>query len=90
VGLVGVNLSGALVCVLGGVLGLILVILVGLDPLVHTVLGSPFALRALVAVLICGLLCLGLGFFFPLGIRVVNRSSPGFLPWAWGINGASP
>jgi len=24
---------------------------------------------------------------FPLGLRRLSRSAPGFVPWAWGING---
>jgi hypothetical protein len=33
-------------------------------------------------------LAFALGFCFPLGLRLVNRSAPALNPWMWGINGA--
>jgi hypothetical protein len=28
-----------------------------------------------------------MGMFFPSGLRSVGELAPGFIPWAWGING---
>ena len=30
-----------------------------------------------------------MGFFFPAGIRLIERGSRGLIPWAWGINGCA-
>jgi spermidine synthase len=68
-------------------LGLLLLVLLAGDWIVHSALGQPFWLRVLLAIALCGSVSLALGHFFPLGVRVVTKNSPAFLPWAWGING---
>jgi hypothetical protein len=32
---------------------------------------------------------LGLGIFFPSGLRIVSQRHPDFIPWAWGVNGGA-
>lgn len=66
---------------------LALVYIVAAPPLFHWLL--PLALPYRVAVSIPLLAPLGLlmGMPFPLGIRLVDRVTPGLVPWAWGVNG---
>ncbi|MET0384775.1 MAG: hypothetical protein ABW321_02390, partial [Polyangiales bacterium] len=77
----------ALQLLLAFVMVILLGLRLGLDPLVHACLGAPFLVRALVAVAICGVICVCLGQFFPLGLREIDDGARGFLPWAWSING---
>jgi spermidine synthase len=86
-GRVRLDTRAALMRALLAVLVTLFAMVVGLEPLVYHVLGAPLAVRALIAVLCCAAVCIGLGFFFPLGVRMVDKVSPAFLPWAWGING---
>jgi hypothetical protein len=86
-GRVGTDVRRALATALAAVLLQAALMVVGLDTLVRSVLGTPFAVRVLVVTLVSGGLCIALGFFFPIGVRVVDCVAPGFLPWAWGING---
>lgn len=52
-------------------------------------LGSPFALRVLIASVVLAPLGLVMGMFFPSGIQIVRRTNVAFVPWAWGINGCA-
>ena len=51
---------------------------------------APLALfwRILSAFVILGVVSFPLGFFFPGGLRLLQRYRPDHLPWAWGINGS--
>ena len=44
--------------------------------------------RILLAILLLALVSFPLGFFFPSGLRLLQRHRPDHLPWAWGINGS--
>ena len=48
----------------------------------------PFALRVAVTIALVAPIGLLLGTFLPVGLEQLKRSAPGFIPWAWGINGA--
>lgn len=57
--------------------------------LMYSCLALPFFWRltiVLTSLLPSGVL---MGTFFPNGIAAVKRLSPGFVPWAWGINGCT-
>ena len=60
-----------------------------LRPLFDTFLGSPFAVRVLIATAVIAPLGLPMGMLFPSGIDVVRRTQAQFVPWAWGINGCA-
>jgi hypothetical protein len=47
------------------------------------------ALRVLVTVLLIAPLAFCMGMPFPLGLARVGAGLPGFIPWAWGINGCA-
>jgi spermidine synthase len=49
--------------------------------------GLADAARIAIALLLIAPLAFFMGMPFPLGIARLSRSAPGFLPWAWGING---
>jgi len=63
--------------------------LVILPPLFHAFLGSPFAVRVIIASAVLVPLGLIMGMFFPSGIHIVRRANLNFVPWAWGINGCA-
>ena len=48
----------------------------------------PFALRVAVMIALVAPIGLLLGTFLPVALEQLKRSAPGFIPWAWGINGA--
>jgi hypothetical protein len=56
------------------------------QPLILGTLGLPWLVRALLVVLTLAPVSLALGLPFPLGLA--RTGSGGFLPWAWGLNGA--
>ncbi len=50
-------------------------------------IGLPDGMRILLCVLMVGPLAFLMGMPFPIGLRLVANRAPGFVPWAWGING---
>jgi hypothetical protein len=61
--------------------------LVLLPPLFNAAAGLSDPARILVSVALIAPLAVLMGMPFPLGLRRVATDAPGFLPWAWGING---
>ncbi len=61
-------------------------LLAGLEPAMLSTLGLPWALRAMLVLLLVAPVSAALGLPFPLGLT--RAGSGGFLPWAWGLNGA--
>ena len=79
---VGIALSAAVVvawCALA---------LLGLQPFLLATLGLPWLLRAAIVVALVAPVSLALGMPFPLGLARAGSAGGGFLPWAWGLNGA--
>ena len=62
------------------------VVLAGLQPFLLATLDWPWALRAVLVMLAVAPPSLALGLPFPLGLSRMGQG--GFLPWAWGLNGA--
>ncbi len=54
-----------------------------------SMLGAPFAQRAIVSVALLVPFGLVLGSFFPLGIRLASQSRAQLVPWAWAVNGCA-
>lgn len=71
------------------VLGWMLVVALGSEAIVHACIGLPFALRALVVVLLIAPVAVALGIPFAHGITIVQRTNPSFVPWAWAVNGTT-
>jgi hypothetical protein len=60
--------------------------LLGLEPLLLHTIGLPWALRALILLLLTAPVSIVLGLPFPLGLS--RAGSGAMLPWAWALNGA--
>ena len=60
-----------------------------LGPLFGSLMSLPLAARVLFGILLIAPLAFCMGMPFPLGLERVGRSMPGFIPWAWGINGCA-
>jgi hypothetical protein len=69
-------------------LGCMVLIAFGSHHLVDACIGLPFAVRAAVTVLVTAPVALLLGMPFAWGISLVQRTNPGFVPWAWAVNGS--
>jgi hypothetical protein len=74
----------ALVCAVA--VGWCAAMLAGLQPIILATLGLPWIVRASLILAVLAPVSLALGFPFPLGLA--RTGSGGFLPWAWGLNGA--
>jgi SAM-dependent methyltransferase len=68
-------------------LGLFYALLLG--PLFGSLMSLSLAARVLFGILLIAPLAFCMGMPFPLGLERVGRSMPGFIPWAWGINGCA-
>lgn len=62
--------------------------LAGLEPLLLGTIGLPWAARALVLLAVTAPVSVALGMPFPMGLARAGAAGGGFLPWAWGLNGA--
>jgi hypothetical protein len=72
-----------------GIIGLSLAYSFLLGPLCDSLMTLPLALRVLVSILLIAPLAYCMGMPFPLGLERVGAGMPGFIPWAWGINGCA-
>ncbi len=63
-----------------------IILLVGLQPFMLATLDLPWLVRAGLVLLAVAPASLALGLPFPLGLSRMGEG--GFLPWAWGLNGA--
>lgn len=61
--------------------------LLGLQPAILASLSWPWGWRAVLVLVLVAPVSVALGLPFPLGLARV-AAAPGFLPWAWGLNGA--
>ena len=74
--------------VTGAIMAWCVLALAGLEPLLLRTIGLPWPVRALILLLITAPVSVALGMPFPLGLSRAGRAGGGFLPWAWGLNGA--
>jgi predicted membrane-bound spermidine synthase len=63
--------------------------LVAAPAVFDALLGAPLALRIAVSIALLVPLGLVLGAFFPLGIRMAERTGRSLVPWAWAVNGCA-
>ncbi len=70
-----------------GIASFALLYLVVLPAVFEHLIGLPDAAKITVSVLLIAPLAFCMGMPFPLGLARVSQSAPGFIPWAWGING---
>lgn len=73
-----------------GLIGSVTIIYIMLLPLVsNTIMAMPETARIACAFILTAPLAFAMGMPFPLGLAAVQQSNPGFVPWAWGINGCA-
>lgn len=65
----------------------LIVAFIAADDSLNALVRWPFAARAGLAFGVSFVPGFLMGPWFPLGLRYVKRASPGYTPWAWGING---
>jgi len=58
-------------------------------PIVDAFIGSPLAVRAVVAGAMVAPVALLLGMPFAHGVKLLERCNPHFVPWAWAVNGSA-
>jgi len=58
-----------------------------LHPILNILIAAPFGVKLAATVFLAGPVAFFMGFPFPLGLRQVSALAPGWLPWAWGVNG---
>ncbi len=78
----GIALSAAVV------VGWCTLALMALEPFLLSTLNLPWAVRAGIILALVAPVSLALGLPFPLGLARAGTAGGGFLPWAWGLNGA--
>jgi hypothetical protein len=67
--------------------GLSLVYLLGLPALFEQAIGLPDTVRVVLAIGLIAPLAFFMGMPFPAGLGRLRDLAPGYIPWAWGING---
>jgi hypothetical protein len=67
----------------------IIVYTIALPPMFYGLVHLAHPLRILIAVVAMAPLAGLMGMPMPLAIRLVSRSAPELIPWAWGVNGAT-
>jgi hypothetical protein len=72
----------------GVIIAWCLVALLGLEHLLLATIGLPWAARAAILLLVTAPVSVALGMPFPMGLARAGAAGGGFLPWAWGLNGA--
>jgi predicted membrane-bound spermidine synthase len=80
---------GSVLKLLGLVAAVILVYTIALPPMFYGLVHLAHPLRILIAVVAMAPLAGLMGMPMPLAIRLVSRSAPELIPWAWGVNGAT-
>ncbi|HKJ68609.1 MAG TPA: hypothetical protein VKA68_11680, partial [bacterium] len=69
------------------ILALACLLLLGLDPVLNLFVQTGITVRFLVAIFVLLPLAFFMGWMFPSGLTLLERTSEGLIPWAWGING---
>ena len=69
--------------------GLVVIYIVVLPPIFYGLVGLAREFRIVLAVVLMAPLAVVMGMPMPIGIRVLARTAPEIIPWAWGLNGAT-
>lgn len=72
-----------------GIAVLMLAVALGSGAVVDACIGSSLTVRALVAGGMVAPVALLLGMPYAHGVRLLERSNPQFVPWAWAVNGSA-
>ncbi|MCP4640107.1 MAG: SAM-dependent methyltransferase [bacterium] len=73
----------------GGIAVSALAFLVLMPVLFRVGCGWPVVVRAVAAVVFLAPMAFFMGMPFPMGLQRVSRTAPGYMPWAWAVNGCA-
>jgi hypothetical protein len=83
------RMTAALMKLLLVLVALVFVYIVALPPIFYGLVHLAREFRIVIAVVLMAPLAMAMGMPMPIGIRVLARSAPEIIPWAWGVNGAT-
>ena len=83
------RMTAALTKLLGVLVVLVFVYIVALPPIFYGLVHLAREFRIVIAVVLMAPLAMVMGMPMPIGIRILARSAPEIIPWAWGLNGAT-
>ncbi len=83
------RMTAALTKLLVVVVALVFVYIIALPPIFYGLVHLAREVRILIAVVLMAPLAMVMGMPMPIGIRMLTRSAPEIIPWAWGVNGAT-
>ncbi len=72
-----------------GLAVLVLIVVLAGTAIVDTFIAAPLLVRAVVASAMVAPIALLLGMPFAHGVKLLERSNPHFVPWAWAVNGSA-
>jgi hypothetical protein len=82
-------LAPPLIRLLAVVVAVVLVYILVLPPIFYGLVHLSHPIRIAIAVVLMAPLAVLMGMPMPIGIRMLARSAPELIPWAWGVNGAT-
>ncbi|HSE36865.1 MAG TPA: hypothetical protein VLG74_06135, partial [Blastocatellia bacterium] len=83
------RLTPALMKLLATLVVLVVIYIIALPPIFYGLVGLAREIRIVLAVVLMAPLAMAMGMPMPIGIRLLARSAPEIIPWAWGVNGAT-
>jgi predicted membrane-bound spermidine synthase len=83
------RMTPALIKILMLLVGLVVIYIIALPPIFYGLVGLAREFRIVLAVVLMAPLAMVMGMPMPIGIRMLARSAPEIIPWAWGLNGAT-
>ena len=82
-------MTAVLIKLLVVLVALVFVYIIALPPIFYGLVHLAREFRILIAVALMAPLAMVMGMPMPIGIRLLARSAPEIIPWAWGVNGAT-
>jgi hypothetical protein len=68
---------------------LVVIYIILLPPIFYGLVSLALPIRIAIAVILMAPLAMVMGMPMPSGIRLLAKTSPEIIPWAWGVNGAT-
>jgi predicted membrane-bound spermidine synthase len=75
--------------IISALIVLVFIYIVVLPPIFYGLVWLPHPLRIIIAVVLMAPLAMVMGMPMPIGIKMLAKSAPQIIPWAWGVNGAT-
>lgn len=77
-----------LILIIAGIVALGTIYVILLQPMIYSVIGEPFEVKAAVSIAILAPIGLLMGMPLPTGMRLLKTHRPEYIPWMWAVNGA--